>query len=82
MRDCLIEISKWDEEIFPLLFEKEVFILLGEKDESIPCFVGEHLQEKLPNATFEIIKGENHSMIRRKWRDVLQLSCISTPSNI
>lgn len=43
----------------------------GTDDSDVPVFVAEHLSQCLPSAELRLVQGESHSMVRRRWGEVL-----------
>eukprot|EP01059_Diplonema_ambulator_P023402 TRINITY_DN3888_c1_g1_i1.p1 TRINITY_DN3888_c1_g1~~TRINITY_DN3888_c1_g1_i1.p1 ORF type:complete len:272 (+),score=51.20 TRINITY_DN3888_c1_g1_i1:208-1023(+) len=56
-----------------------VLLYHGDQDADVPHQCSEYLAKQLPNAQLCIFEGENHSLIRRKWEQVLH-SLVSTSS--
>ena len=69
-RDSVLETQRWDFDI-PATLEFSTHIFHGTKDESVPFKVAEWLHRVLPNSELHLAQDENHSMIRRRFEDVL-----------
>jgi len=78
-RDCILETQRWDFAV-PQDWQVKTHIFHGTQDESVPLKVAQWYSSILPNSELHVVEGENHSMIRRKWEDVLKAISSSVPS--
>lgn len=71
-QDCILENLPWTFKR-PENQSFSVQIIHGEDDESVPVRVAQWYVTQFENSTLQIISGENHSLIRRKWQDILKI---------
>lgn len=82
-QDALLESGAWDFTLEQVeasisgnssknaMLKVPCFLWHGLKDVEVPFFVGQHLAEHLPSAEAHLVDGESHSMIRRRWKEIL-----------
>jgi pimeloyl-ACP methyl ester carboxylesterase len=78
-RDCILETQPWDF-VFPKSVGFPIDIYHGTNDESVPVKVAEWYGSFLPSSKLHLLEGENHSLIRRKWEDILAALQLRLPA--
>jgi pimeloyl-ACP methyl ester carboxylesterase len=71
IQDSILETSGWGYELQDV-DSVPVLIWHGTKDSDVPCQVGRHLAENISSVHEAVfIEGENHTLLRRHWADIL-----------
>ena len=68
-QDSVLESADWGIDLGAV--RCPVLLYHGADDTDVPPECATHLAQKIPHAELSIVEGENHSMIRRKWKEVL-----------
>ena len=67
--DTVLESSAWPFELAAVT--QPVVMYHGDNDTDVFPAAAEYLAAQLPSATLHMAEGESHSIIRRKWHDLL-----------
>ena len=71
----MLESSDWGFYCTALAKQKKkvlIDIFHGVQDEDVPLSAGQYLAAAIPHAKTFFVERENHSMVRRKWEDLLE----------
>ena len=69
--DSMLETSDWNIDLANIPKHIQIAIYHGEKDNDVPTLTSQYLSQNINTTTnLEIIKGENHSLIRRYWKRI------------
>lgn len=69
-KDCILETEPWSFHI-PEELPFMTHIYHGKADEAVPVRVAEWYGLQIKPSTLHLIEGENHSLIRRHWDEIL-----------
>lgn len=72
-QDCVLETNLWDFDLARV--EQPLTLWHGREDSDVPVEAGEELFRMLTNSKnkqMRIIDGENHTLIRRHWKPILE----------
>ena len=68
-QDGQLESAEWGVDLGAI--KVPVLLWHGTDDKDVPVAVGRYLADKLATCESEIVEGENHTMIRRRWGAIL-----------
>jgi pimeloyl-ACP methyl ester carboxylesterase len=72
-QDHLLEASDWGFELSSVDTVKVPTLLWhGDKDHDVPIEIGRYVAEHLPGCRANFIAGENHTLLRRHWKSILE----------
>ena len=75
--DAVLEASTdWG---FDLSGARSVFLWHGDNDKDVPMRAGEYLSEKT-GGVLKAVEGENHTLIRRRWVEILRTVIVGVGS--
>ena len=71
-KDALLETGAWDFNVADIdTAAVPVLLWHGDADGDVPPSVGRYLADNIPGVQAEFVEGESHSMIRRRWGNIL-----------
>jgi len=68
-QDLMLERSPWDFQVKDV--KVPTVIWHGTKDHDVPLSVSEYMHSQIKGSDLKVIEGENHSLFRRRWAEIL-----------